>query len=59
MGDEQILTGLICSIREDPQGDPQADPVMERCEGDKPRPRFEKINREQMVMRAIDVEQLV
>src|SRR6266550_7852537 len=55
MGDEQIspaLTGLIMENQE-------ADPMTEPRHNQRPRPRFEAINREQMVMRVVDVEQLV
>src|SRR5258706_10528483 len=55
MGDEQIspaLTGLIIENQ-------QADPMTEARHTQRPIPRFEPINREQMVMRVVDVEQLV
>lgn len=55
MGDEQILptlTGLIVEEQE-------PDPITELRDSERPRPRFEPINREQMVMRVVDVEQLV
>ncbi len=51
MGDEQIspaLTGLIMENQE-------ADPMTEPRHNQRPRPRFEAINREQMVMRVVDV----
>lgn len=37
----------------------EADPATEPSQNDRPKPRFEPINRAQMVMRAVDVEQLV
>jgi transposase len=55
MGDEEVspaLTGLILE-------DQEPDLMNEREHNQKPRPRFEPINREQMVMRVVDVEQLV
>jgi len=55
MGDERIsptLTGLILEKSE-------ADEMAEPSQGQKPIPRFEAINRQQMVMRTVDVEQLV
>jgi transposase len=56
MGDGEILPGLSCSVGEDHEE--EANPMTEQCDH-KPSPRFKQINREQMVMRAIDVEQLV
>ena len=55
MGDEPIspaLTGLSIENQE-------ADPMTEAPHSQRPIPRFEPINREQMVMRVVDVEQLV
>ena len=55
MGDEQMLpalTGLILE-RQEP------DPMIEPGHSHRPIPRFEAINREQMVMRVVDVERLV
>ena len=55
MGEEQILPGLKGVINEGQEPDPMTDPHNNQ----RPIPRFEPINRQQMVMRAVDVEQLV
>jgi transposase len=55
MGDEQILPALIGMIMERQEPDPMTEPGHNH----KPIPRFESINREQMVMRVVDIEQLV
>jgi len=55
MEDEQMLPALTGLIMERQEPDPMTEPRHNH----KPRPRFEPINREQMVMRVVDVEQLV
>ena len=55
MGDEQILPALTGLMMENQEPDPMTEP----SHNHRPKPRFEPINREQMVMRVVDVEQLV
>lgn len=55
MGDLQKLPALAGLIMEEQE----PDSMTERRHNQTPRPRFEAINREQMVMRAVNVEQLV
>lgn len=55
MKDEPILPTLTGLIKENQE----PDGVSELSQSRRPIPRFEPINRQQMVMRAIDVEQLV
>jgi transposase len=54
MGDEQILPALTDLIMEKQEPD-----ATEPSRSHRPVPRFEPINRRQMIMRAVDVEQLV
>src|SRR5207247_9679992 len=55
MGDEQILPTLTGLNMENEEPGPMLEPPHNQ----RPIPRFEPINREQMVMREVDVEQLV
>jgi len=55
MGDEQMLPALTGVIMERQEPDPMTRPR----DNHSPIPRFEPINREQMVMRVVDVEQLI
>jgi len=55
MGDELTTTALTGLMMETKEPDTKSEPG----QSDRAKPRFEPIDREQMIMRAVDVEQLV